>query len=81
MKPAEGVDLLALYNVQPESTASRKLFFVPQVSYSFKSFTVYALSEIPLYQYLEGIQVGSQYQVTAGLSYRWYVKKRVKESS
>ena len=75
VKAAEGIDLLAAYNVDPSSTGSRKLFFVPQVSYTLKSFTIFALGEIPLYQYLNGIQVGSQYQITAGLSYRWFLKK------
>lgn len=78
VKAAEGIDLLALYNVDPASTGSWKLFFVPQVSYSFKDFTIYAVSEIPMYQYLEGIQVGSQYQFTAGFSYRFSLNHPLK---
>ena len=75
MRSDENVDLLAKYNVEVKSTGGRKLFFVPQVSYTYKSLTVYATSDIPMYQYLEGTQVGTQYQLTTGLLYRFYVKK------
>ncbi len=73
------IDLLALYNVDVESTGSKKIFFVPQLSYSFKKLTVYALSEIPLYQYVNKIQVASQFQITFGLSYRFLTYKTVTE--
>jgi hypothetical protein len=36
------------------------------------------MSEIPLYQYLNGTQVASQQQFTAGISYRFFVKRKVK---
>lgn len=75
IKAAQNVDLLAFYNVQLESTGSRKLLFVPQLSYNVKSYTFYAVSEIPLYQYLNGVQIGSQYQLTVGVTHRWLVKK------
>jgi hypothetical protein len=75
MQGADDVDLLAEYNVELESTGGRKLFFVPQLSYTYKSLTAYATTDIPLYQYLEGTQVGAQYQITTGLVYRFYVKK------
>jgi copper chaperone CopZ len=75
MKADENVNMLALYNIDMESTGSRKLLAIPQISYAFKSFTIFALAEIPIYQYLEGTQVGSQYQFTGGLSYRFFVKE------
>lgn len=70
MQSDKNVDLLALYNVDVESTGSRAIYFVPQISYSFKKLTIYVLSEIPLYQYVNNVQVASLYQFTMGLSYR-----------
>jgi len=67
-------DLLE-YSITPESTGSKKWFFIPQLSYSKNGLTVYATSEIPLYQYLNGTQVGSQNQFTVGVNYRFLTKK------
>jgi hypothetical protein len=67
--------MLALYNIDVKSTGSRKVFFVPQINYSFKNFTVYALSEIPLYQNVNYMQVASEFQMTFGLSYRFFTYK------
>ena len=70
---------VALYGIQsydPLATGSRKILFVPQLSYSFNGFTVYALSEIPLYQYVNKTQIGSQYLTTLGLSYRFMRSKK-----
>lgn len=75
MQAAKNVDLLANYNIDITSTGGRKVLFVPQISYNRKAFIIYATSEIPLYQYLNGTQVGSQYQFTAGVSYRFYTAK------
>jgi hypothetical protein len=75
MKFDKNVDMLALYNVDVKSTGSRKIFFVPQISFTNKDFTVYALSEIPLYQFVNGTQVVSHKQLIIGLSYRFFVKK------
>ena len=75
MKYDKNVDMLALYNIDVKSTGSRKLFFVPQLSFSHKEFTVYALSEIPLYQFVNGTQVASQNQATVGVSYRFLTVK------
>jgi len=63
------------YQIDPESTGSKKWFFIPQLSYSQNGLTVFATSEIPLYQYLNGTQVGSQYQFTVGINYRFLTKK------
>ena len=75
MKAAETVDLLALYNVDTSSTGGRKVFFVPQISFSYKSFTVYGLSEFPIYQYVNNSQIASKYQFTLGISYRFFTYK------
>ncbi|MBI3510231.1 MAG: hypothetical protein HY064_06175 [Bacteroidetes bacterium] len=75
MQAAKNVDLVAMYNVDINSTGSRKILFVPQVSYSYKSFTIFGLSEIPLYQYVNRVQVGSHFQLTVGLSYRFFTYK------
>lgn len=75
MQAAKNIDMLAFYNIDITSTGGRKVLFVPQISYSRKAFIIYATSEIPLYQYLRGTQVGSQYQFTAGVSYRFFTAK------
>jgi hypothetical protein len=71
---AENIDLMGSYDIYSESTGSKKWFFIPQLSYSQKGLTVFAISEIPLYQYLNGTQVGSQYQFTVGVNYRFLTK-------
>ena len=75
MKAARNIDLLSNYNIEQASTGSRKLFFVPQVSFIHKSFVFFATSEVPLYQYVRGTQVGSQFQLTTGINYRFLTKK------
>jgi hypothetical protein len=72
MKYDKNVDMLALYNIDVYSTGSRKVFLAPQVSYSAGNFIFYAMYEAPLYQYLNGTQVGSQHQLTSGISYRFF---------
>ncbi|HIF14968.1 MAG TPA: hypothetical protein EYQ86_06505 [Bacteroidetes bacterium] len=74
MEAAKNISL-ASYNIDPASTGSKKIFFVPQISFTQKSLTLYVTSEIPLYQNLVGVQVSSQYQFTTGLSYRFFAKK------
>jgi len=74
------VDMVAFYNIYPQSSGGRKLFITPQISYGYKNFTAFALSDIPLYQYLNGSQVGSQFQITTGISYKInYVKGKTTE--
>jgi len=80
IQAAKHIDLLAHYNIEKSSTGGAKLFFVPQVSFTQQKFTVFATTEIPLYQNLRGVQVGSQYQVTAGLNYRFMAVKDKKSS-
>ena len=75
IKAAENIDLLADYNIEPISTGSNKAFFTPQISYSQKGLTFFVTSEIPIYQYLHGTQIGSQNQFTFGVNYRFLTKK------
>ena len=75
IKAAENIDLLADYNIEPISTGSNKAFFTPQISYSQKGLTFFVTSEIPIYQYLHGTQIGSQIQFTAGVNYRFLTKE------
>jgi hypothetical protein len=63
-------------NYDPEATGSKKVFIVPQISYAYNGFVVYVLSEIPIYQYVTKIQIGSQLQATFGISYRFLCKKK-----
>ncbi len=67
----------ALLSVEPFSTGGYKFSFIPQINYTFKSFTVFGLREIPLYQYQNGAQVGMQYFYTAGLTYRFMPAKSI----
>lgn len=76
MKYDKNIDMLALYNIDVKSAGSKKIFFVPQLSFTHKNFTFYGLTEIPLYQYLNGTQVASRVQYTSGISYRFFVKRR-----
>lgn len=76
MQADKNVDLLALYNVDIRSTGSKKILFIPQLSYSFKSFSIFALKEMPLYEYVNGVQVGTQQQFTLGISYKFSVVKK-----
>lgn len=75
MKSNRNIDLLALYNVYADMTGSKKVFFVPQISYSYQSFTLFVASDIPLYQYVNKVQIASQYLITAGLSYKFMASK------
>ena len=76
MRASNEIDPLAIYSIDTASTGSLKASFVPQVSFSFKrGLTLFALADIPMYQYMNGTQIASQYQITAGLSYRFMVKK------
>lgn len=79
MKYDKNIDMLALYNVDVTSTGSRKIFFVPQLNFTHKDFTIYALSEIPMYQYVNGTQVASEHQFTMGISYRFFTYKTANE--
>lgn len=64
-------------NYDPEATGSKKVFIAPQLSYTVKNFTVYAMTEIPVYQYVVKTQVASQYQFTMGISYRFFATRSI----
>ena len=73
--PTEKINLLASYSIDANSTGSNKAFFIPQLSYSNNGITIFATSEIPVYQYLHGTQIGSQNQFTFGVNYRFLTKE------
>jgi hypothetical protein len=77
MQADKNIDMLALYNVNVGSTGGSKIFFVPQLSFSQKNFSVYALTEIPLYQYVNQTQVVSHFQATVGISYRFMTYRSI----
>ena len=74
IQAAENIDLLGFYNIDPISTGSKKWFFIPQISYSSNGFTFFATGELPVYQYLNGTQIGSESQLTFGVNYRFLIK-------
>jgi hypothetical protein len=76
MKYDPKIDMLALYNLDVNSTGGKRILFVPQISYGYKSFSLFLLSEIPVYQYVNGTAIASQYLFTAGFSYRFFVPKQ-----
>lgn len=71
MKTNYDLRMLGFYNYDPDATGSRKVLVVPQVSYSFKSFSWFLSGEFPLYQYVNKEQISSQYFFTTGISYRF----------
>ena len=76
MQYNKNIDPMVFYNVDPTATGSYKVLLVPQLSYNYKTFTFYALSEFPLYQYVNEIQIASQHQITTGITYRFFPKKQ-----
>jgi len=66
-------------NYYPEATGYKKVFISPQLTYTKGKFIVYAASDFPVYQYLNSsefyTQVGSQYAVSAGLSFRFFAMR------
>ena len=75
MKYDKNVDMTAYYNIDPLSTGGKKVLVVPQFSFTQNNFTIYALTEIPIYQYVNRTQVVSKYQATLGISYRFFTYK------
>lgn len=71
----KNIDMLALYNLDVESTGGKRVLLVPQLSYKYKDFSTFISSEIPLYQYINGTAIGSEYQFTLGMAYRFYPHK------
>ena len=65
---------LTNWEIKQASTGSKKLFFAPQIGYSKNGFTVFATTEIPLYQNLNGVQIASDNQLAIGVNYRFLTK-------
>jgi hypothetical protein len=76
MKLNRDILLYAYPNYDPEATGYKKVFFTPQLSFSKSSFTLYALGDIPLYQYVVKTQIGSECQVTFGISYKFSLPRQ-----
>lgn len=73
-KAAKGVDLI-LYNIEDHNTGSKKVLFIPQISYSHNDLSYFISADIPLYEDLNGFQFATQYQFTAGVSFRIMTKE------
>jgi len=58
-----------------DNTGSKKVLFIPQLSYSQNGLTIFVTSEIPFYQNLNGYQFASQQQFTVGVNYRFLTKE------
>ena len=80
IQSAKDINLLADHSIDANSTGSNKAFFIPQLSYSNNGITVFVTSEIPVYQYLHGTQIGSQNQFTFGVNYRFLTKEYESET-
>lgn len=70
------IDMLATYNLDISSTGGKQILLVPQVSYTIRNLSLFVLTEIPLYQYVNGTAIASQYLLTGGFSYRFFAKKQ-----
>jgi Heavy metal binding domain len=66
----------------PDATGYKKVFITPQVSYTKGKFTIYAMSEFPVYQFLNTnpyyTQVGSEHLTTVGISFRFFAVNGLK---
>jgi hypothetical protein len=76
MKLNEDIRLYSYPNYDPEATGYKKVFITPQVSFTKANFTMFALGDIPVYQYVTKTQVGSQRQFTVGISYKFITGQR-----
>lgn len=71
MQVNKDILLFAYPNYDPEATGYTKVFLAPQINYSRGNFTVYVLLDVPVYQYVTKTQVGTGFQMTSGISYRF----------
>ncbi|MBW6489766.1 MAG: hypothetical protein K0B15_01100 [Lentimicrobium sp.] len=76
MELNKNILLFAYPNYDPEATGYKKVFVAPQISYSKGNFTIYSLIDIPVYQYVTKTQVGTMFQATAGISYRFFASNQ-----
>lgn len=72
MKINNDISMFVFSSYDPKATGSTKIFVTPQLSYAFKcNLTLYSLLDYPIYQYVNKTQIGSQWQATVGLSYKF----------
>ncbi len=81
MKVNPDLYMYGYYNYVTSATGSRKIFVTPQLTFSKDQFIIYALSEFPVYQFVNGTQIASQYLFTAGISYRFFPVKKLTPST
>lgn len=79
MKLNDEIRMYAYPNYDPDATGYKKIFVTPQLSYSLGKFTLFALADIPVYQYVTKTQVVTKFQATAGLSFRFFAMKSDKK--
>lgn len=76
------IDPIGLYNIDPSSTGNLQVTITPLLSFSIKeNTTAFISSDIPLYQKMNGIQIGSQYIFSAGISTRFFATKKARENA
>ncbi len=83
VKPMQLNQDILLYhypNYDPEATGYKKIFIAPQIGFTKKNFSVFAMTEIPVYQNVVKTQVGSEYLTTFGLSYKFLTAKNSPEN-
>jgi hypothetical protein len=78
MDYVKGIDMLVLYNLDVHSTGSKKILVAPQLSYNYKDFYAFVLTEIPLYQYINGTSIASERLITTGAAYRFQATRKKK---
>jgi hypothetical protein len=59
-------------NAEPDESGGKFLFFTPGVSYTItRALQVYGFVQLPLYQYVNGVQLTSHWAVLGGASWRF----------
>jgi hypothetical protein len=57
---------------EPEDSGGRYLFLSPGLSWSIsRNLQLFALAQLPLYQYVNGVQLGANWGATAGIGWRF----------
>jgi hypothetical protein len=57
---------------EPQDTGGRSIFISPGISYALtKSIQVYGFYQLPVYQYVSGVQLTAKHAVTAGVTMRF----------
>ena len=69
MKTIKGIDFLSEYNIDQSSTGSFCVNLSPMLNYSYKSLRFFTMADMPVYQNLNGNQLGLPRQLTLGVSY------------